>query len=162
MPVLNFCFITKNTLKTIDKNCRGWPNTFDFFIYIYIYIYRDRERERERDLMKGDGFKQKKQEADDIPLKLLQTQTMEIILCCVEIHIPKLNYRWIIWSKQQKVLASTWTRTIPSSCVLIKKFLHSKWWFSEISIDVHVSWQQHLIYWKRCYYIPSEGVDSYQ
>ena len=35
-------------------------------------------------------------------------------------------------------------------------------WSSEVSRQVHIPWQQHLINWEWCKYAPSEGVDSYQ
>ena len=51
---------------------------------------------------------EKEQEADDIPQKLWQTQTMQMIKYFLQKHLAKANPCCLAWSKQLDKLASTW------------------------------------------------------
>ena len=69
----------------------------------------------------------------------------------LQTHLPKPNPCCIVWSRHQETLASTWILTKWSTCVLMV----------EISRQVHITRQQHLIYWKWCQYSLSKGIDYY-
>ena len=85
----------------------------------------------------------KKQEADDTPQKLLQTQTTKMTKHFWQIYLLQLNPYCVVWSRLHINADKT------EFNVLIKKeTLHTKWWFSEISGQVHLPRKQCLIYWK--------------
>ena len=64
---------------------RSWDGDIDFFVHVAgvlqgntFIICLDYVLQTSIDLIKENGFIQKKQEADDTPHKLLQTQTMQM------------------------------------------------------------------------------------
>ena len=73
------------------------------------------------DLMKEYKFTLKKNEADDTPNKLFRSQTMQMTLRFLQIHLPKPNPCCVVWSRQQVPLASTWMQSKRSTYMSIKK-----------------------------------------
>ena len=69
-------------------------------------IYLDYVLRTSIDLMKEIGFTLKKKQ-DDIPQKLSQLQTTQIIK---QIHLFSSNACYIAWNKQFEIFISTWTQ----------------------------------------------------
>ena len=73
------------------------------------------------ELIKENGFIQKRQEADYILQKLWQSQITQTMLHFSQIHLLKPNPYCIAWSKQQEASTSTWMPIKQSSYVLNMK-----------------------------------------
>ena len=70
--------------------------------------------------MKENGIPLKKrQEADNILLKQSCMWIMQTIYCFSQIYLPKQNVCCVVCSRQQKVLASTWTQMKQNSTISI-------------------------------------------
>ena len=72
-------------------------------------------------LIQENCFTLKKLEAEDIPQKQWQMETMQMIWHFSQTHPPKLNPCCIAWNKQQEALASTWMQIKQISWVINKK-----------------------------------------
>ena len=84
------------------------------------------------------GFILKKgKKADDILLKLWQTQAIQMILWLLQIHLPKPNPCWVTWSKQRKILVYTYTQIKQSLSVLTQEGVMSTFTFTHTHTHTH-------------------------
>ena len=90
--------------------------TLYLFILIPNYVLR-----MMIDLIKENGFTQKRQEADDTPQKSLRMQTTQVTQRFLRIDQHKPNPCCKAWRRYRIALASSWMRRKCCRCVLIKK-----------------------------------------
>ena len=98
------------------------------------------------DLIKENGFTLKRQEADNIPQKLWQMQTMLMIQCFLQMHLPSLNHYCIAWIKQPEALISIYDCV--NTTLMLTKQIKKKldWNYTRIVHDLlNKSWKQHPI-----------------